>query len=143
MRIIGFVFNKILVEKKKEPKGQIKINTNIDIENITKDSLDVAGEILRLSYTYTIKYEPEIGEIVFKGETVMLPEKEKIKDILKDWKKKKIKEEIRIPIFNFIMSKCNLKALQFEDDLNLPPHIPLPRLSKPQQGQGNQANYTG
>jgi len=28
------------------------------------------------------------------------------------------------------MAKCNIKALQLEDELNLPTHIRLPRLAK-------------
>ena len=46
----------------------------------------------------------------------------------KDGSDKKIPEGIRIGLFNFIMSKCNVKALQLEDELGLPFHVPMPRL---------------
>ena len=39
---------------------------------------------------------------------------------------KKIPEKFKEIIFNSIFRKCNLKALQFEEELNLPPHLPLP-----------------
>ena len=145
MRIIGFNLKKIHAERKKDIKGPIKINTNLDINSIEKDSIDIAGDILKFSYNYEIKYTPEIGELIFQGEVLVIPDKPDIKEIQKDWKKKKIKEEVRLPIFNFIMAKCNLKALQLEEDFGLPPHIPLPRLSKQQQGQEQPgpANYAG
>src|SRR3989344_491674 len=143
MRIIGFSFKKIQAERKKDIKGQLKINSNLNIENIEKDKIDIAGEILKFSYIYEIKYEPGFGEILFKGEILVIPDN--IQQTIKDWKKKKISEETRIPLFNYIMSKCNLKALQLEEDSNLPAHIPLPRLTKQQnqQGQSSQADYTG
>lgn len=146
MRIIGFNFEKIKVERKKDLRGKLEIKTNIDIEDIEKESLDIAGDVLKFSYDYVIKYEPEFAEINFKGTTLLLPDKpEDIKKILKDWKKKKLAEETRILVFNFIMAKCNLKALQLEDDFALPPHIPLPRISRQTQPTGTtgQANYTG
>ena len=81
MRIIGFNFNKISAERKKEIKGQIKINTNLNIENIEKDKIDIAGEILKFSYSYEIKYDPGMGEISFKGEILVVPEDVDIKQI--------------------------------------------------------------
>lgn len=143
MRVIGFNFKKIGAERKKEITGKLEIKSNLQIEEIEKETIDIAGEILKFSYIYSISYEPGFAEVNFKGTVLALPDKpEDIKKILKDWKKKKIEEAIRIPIFNFIMSKCNLKALQLEEDFSLPPHIPLPRIA-PQQGQQQQTNYTG
>jgi hypothetical protein len=52
--------------------------------------------------------------------------------VLKKWKNKKIEDEVRVPLFNLILTKCNLKALQFEEEFGLPTHIPFPRVS-PQQ----------
>lgn len=147
MRIIGFNFEKIQIQRKEITKGNIKITNNLNILSIEKDKVDIAGEILKFSYNYEIKYEPDFANLEFKGEVLVLPEEENIKEIQKEWKKKKIKNEIRIPIFNYIMSKCNLKALQLEEDFNLPPHIPLPRLTKQAlqqaEAKGQEANYTG
>lgn len=141
MRIIGFNFKKISAERKKDIKGKLEIKSDMDIESIEKDNIDIAGEILKFSYTYSIKYEPGFAEIIFKGTILVVPDKQPdIKNILKEWKKKKLPEELRIFIYNFIMTKCNLKALQLEEEFALPSHIPLPRLSKQDQPQ---ANYAG
>ena len=143
MKIIGFGFKKITIERKKEIQGRLEIKSNLQIEEIEKGNIDIAGDILKFHYLYSVNYEPEFAEISFNGFVLALPDKtEDTKKILKDWKKKKLSEEIRIFIFNFIMSKCNLKALQLEEDFALPPHIPLPHLTK-QTPQAGQANYTG
>ena len=141
MKIIGFSFDKITAERKKELQGKLEIKSNLQIEEIEKETIDIAGEVIKLHYNYSIAYEQGFAEIEFKGSILIIPDKqEDIKKILKDWKKKKIEDNIRLFVFNFIISKCNLKALQFEEEFNLPPHIPLPRLTKqsPQQ-----TNYTG
>ena len=141
MRILGFNFKKVEAEKKKDIKGKLNINTNLDIENIEKDKIDLAGDILKFSYIYSVNYEPEFAKIVFKGIVLATVDKpEDIKKILKEWKKKKLPDSLKIPLFNFIISKCNLKALQLEEELALPAHIPLPRLTKKQT---QQADYTG
>jgi len=143
MRIIGFSFKKISAERKKPLKGKIDIKTSLEITDIEKDSVEIAGDILKFHYKYSIKHEPDFSEIVFEGSVLVVPDKpEDIKIVIKEWKKKKISEDLRLLIYNFIISKCNLKALQFEEEFGLPSHIPLPRLTKPAQQQ-DKANYTG
>jgi hypothetical protein len=51
-----------------------------------------------------------------------------VKSVLKDWKEKKVSDDFKIKLFNQILNKCNLKALQLEDELNIPPHFRLPTL---------------
>lgn len=140
MKIISFSFQKIEAERKKELRGKLEIKSNLQIEDIKKENVGVIGETLRFHYNYSIKYGPEFAEINFKGEVLIIPDNtEDFKKILKEWKKKKISEEIKLPIINFVMSKCNLKALQLEEELSLPPHIPFPQVT----GQQPQTNYTG
>ena len=64
------------------------------------------------------------------------------KVLKKDWKKKKFNHPVKLPLFNFIMEKCNLKALQLEEEVSLPFHIPMPKLA-PAPNQENPANYAG
>jgi len=52
------------------------------------------------------------------------------KEVLKGWKDKETTDDFRIFLFNIILRKSNIKALQLEDELALPPHIPLPSLNK-------------
>jgi hypothetical protein len=60
-----------------------------------------------------------------------------------EWKKNKVPDEIKLLVFNFVMTKCNLKALQLEEEFSLPPHIPLPKLTPESERKETKANYAG
>lgn len=141
MRIVGFNFKKISGERKKELKGQLKINTGINVKDISKEKLDFIGDSLKIYYLFTVDYSPDFAKISLEGEVLAVPDD--FKKIFKEWRNKKIPDEFRIPLFNFIMSKCNLKALHMEEEFNLPPHIPLPQLKPENQQQQGKANYAG
>ena len=54
---------------------------------------------------------------------------EKIKEYLSSWEKdKSIPTDIMSQILNTILFKCNVKALNLSQEVNLPPHIQLPRV---------------
>ncbi len=130
MKIIGFNLTKVLSEKKENFPQKVEINQNIDIKNISQDSIPLTKEpILKIDFTFLINYSDNFAKTEFEGILITIPENNELKEILKSWKDKKISEEIRIPVFNFIMSKCNIKALSLADDLNLPYHIPMPRIN--------------
>jgi hypothetical protein len=130
MKIIGFNLTKILVEKRENQDGKIQISQNIDIKDLIKDKIPISNEeILNLKFHFIIDYSNNLGKLEFDGYLILLPEKNELKDFLKSWKDKKIPEDSRVPLFNFIMSKCNIKALNLEDELGLPYHIPMPRVN--------------
>lgn len=149
MRIIGFSFKKICAERKKDLKKNVEIKSKLNVKDIEKDNIEIAGDILKFSYVYSIIYDPGFAEITFQGTVLVVPDNsESMKKILKEWNSKKLSEEIRIFLYNFIMAKCNLKALQLEEDFSLPAHIPLPRFSKQEEktkeGQAiGKATYAG
>ena len=93
-------------------------------------------EVLKFTFAFTIEYTPETAVLKFEGAILAILEKNQIKDTLKKWKTKKIPDEIRLPLFNNILTKCNLKALQLEEEFNLPTHVPMPRLAPPQEEKG-------
>ena len=138
MQVIGFNLTKILSERKKAPEGKIEVKSNINITSIAEEKLDLLKdkEVLKFSFEFSVDYSPNIAVISFEGFILAIVEKEKMKDILKKWKTKKLVDEARIPLFNLILTKCSLKALQFEEEFNLPPHIPLPKVSQQQNNQG-------
>ena len=138
MQVIGFNLTKISVNREEKLEGKVEIKQNIDISNISKDKVSISqDDILKIGFTFSVSYnEDKLAKVELKGQVILLPTKEELKDILKSWKDKKVPEGIRIPLFNFIMNKCNIKALQLEDEIALPLHIPMPKLS-PQNQQGN------
>ncbi len=140
--VIGFNLKKISVERKGEIKGKIEIKSNIDILDIKRENIDISKDkdVLGFLFSFTINYEPKIADLVFEGNVLLLMEPAESKDVLKRWKKKQTPADLRLMLFNTILTKCNIKALELEEDLNLPPHLPLPKVI-PQQQDNNR--YTG
>lgn len=133
MRVIGFNFTKLSIEKSKENQGNLKFNNKIDISSIEplkSDFLKIKDELLKVDYIYSVLYEPEIAKLEIKGEIILSVDSKTAKDILKGWKDKQTSDDFRVFLFNIILRKSNIKALQMEDELGLPPHIPMPSLNK-------------
>ncbi|MDO8508360.1 MAG: hypothetical protein Q7S27_01605 [Nanoarchaeota archaeon] len=141
MQIIGFNLKKVLAEKS-ENFQRGPINTNIEFTNVDKENLDMIkdNEALKVSFIFSVQYQDaekkddlKHGEVSFNGDILISVSKDESKEITKSWKKKQIPEITRIPVINFILRKCSAKALFLEDELNLPIHIPFPRVEKSAQ----------
>ncbi len=133
MRLIGFNFNKINIEKFSDKIENLKINTNINISEINEiksNFFKTKEEFIGVKFIYNINYDPDIAKIELVGNLVFGIEPKIAKEILKQWQDKKMSEDFKITLFNIILRKSNLKALQLEDEINLPPHISLPSLRK-------------
>jgi len=146
MQLIGFNFEKISAQRNKELSGDLKINSNIKVKEISEDKIaQFKLDVLKIEFEFKISYDvgekktTSLAEINFEGSTVFSVDKTQQKEIMKQWKSKKIPENIRVPIYNVILSKSNIKALELEQDLNLPTHIPLPKINPNQQNN----SYTG
>ncbi len=145
MRIIGFNISKIQAERKNPMKDKLEIKSGLNVDNITKEEIDISkSPAVKFDFTYSIDYAPNIAEIKIKGFVIAVDEKDESKDLLKEWKKKKFNSPLKIPLFNFIMDKCTIKSLELEEQLGLPFHIPLPKLTPVQsENPETRANYTG
>ncbi|MEM2933209.1 MAG: hypothetical protein QW622_03335 [Candidatus Pacearchaeota archaeon] len=135
MVVIGFNLKKILVERKGIVRGSLKVNTNMNVIDLKKEEIKLitGKDVLNFSFEFIINYvgvedhTGNVADLIFEGEVLYLVDPKDTKKILDDWKKKEIQEDIRVRIFNTILTKCNLKALILEDELGLPPHLPLPK----------------
>ena len=145
MQVIGFGFNKISAEKKQDFQARSEVNTNIEFTGMEKEKitlLEQDKEPIRITFKYTITYDnkekkkDQQASINFDGYIILSTEKNEIKDIMKFWKKKEIPTGFKVPLFNIILHRCTAKALMLEQDINIPSHYPLPRLtSKPKEEQ--------
>ena len=141
MPIVGFNFERVSGEKKNIITKEVKIRNNASITNILEEKLPIEGskgEVLKFTFEYITSYEPEIGEIELKGHILYLDDTKKIKEILKSWKKdKKIPQELMQQLLNIIIRRSSIKALTLSEELNLPPQIPLPKLTplKPENNE--------
>src|SRR3989344_7673940 len=91
MPIVNFVFDKIHIEKKKRPTGNINIKNNASITNLEIEKLpqETKNSLLKINFTFTTKYEPNIAEVNLTGALYYADEVKKIKEILNTWKTKK------------------------------------------------------
>ncbi len=133
MRVIGFNFTKISIEKLKEITEVPKVKTEInipEIKGVKSTILKTKEEIIEAKFEYIVNYEPESAKVNIEGRALLSVDPKIARDILKQWKKKKMPEEFRMLLFNVVMRKSALKALLLEDELNLPLHTPLPSLRR-------------
>jgi hypothetical protein len=147
MNVIGFNFTKVFAEKSSEFKPASSTNMNIEFTGVKKEEINVFKDIEAINITFRFfvaytdakekkpqKEQPKEGEVILEGNILLSATKEEAKDILKSWKKKELPPSFNVPLFNLILKKCSTKALQLEEELNLPSHIPLPQL-RPQSSQ--------
>lgn len=132
MPIIGFNYTKILVERKKPLRENIKVKNDINIDNIEKAKVPLPNQegVLQIEFTYTSEYQPGIASIEIKGNILFLDSPEESEKAIDSWKKnKKLPSKAAQHILNSILIRCGVKALSLSQDLNLPPHIRLPTVS--------------
>ena len=133
MKLLGFNFTKIGIEKYKDSFKDLRLENNLDIIHISEVKQDVLrsdDEFLAVKFKYIIDYKPEIAKVEMEGTMVVSVESKTAKDVLKKWKTKETSEEFRIPLFNIIFRKAGIKALELEDDMNLPLHMQMPAIRK-------------
>ena len=130
MSILGINFTKIDAERKAPIKGKININNNIVIEDVKKHDFKLSDqESLRIEFKFTADYNPNIGTIVIKGDTIIVDLPKKIEEILKQWKKdKKLPEDILAQVMNNLLTKCNIEALVVGREVGLPPTLNMPKI---------------
>jgi hypothetical protein len=136
MKLLGINFHKISAEREDSLKPT-NVNINIKFLNVEKDKLDLLkiDEILKIYFNYNVSYresedqtQKPKAELIYEGHVVISVNKEESKEILKTWKKQEIPNPYKTPIFNLILKKCSIRTLNLEEDLNLPFHVPLPKI---------------
>jgi len=132
MKLAGFNFTKVHAEKsEKIPSKEVNVKTNIDIAEINEIKSNFVNsneKLVGVKFNYNIEYTPEFAKISFKGTCVFSIDANDANDVIKQWNEKKIHEQFKTPLFNTILKKSNFKALQLEEELNLPHHIPMPSI---------------
>jgi hypothetical protein len=133
MVMVGFNFTKLHVEKLSSPKGKIKISNNVTITNVLEKDLSLGKtkeDGVLFEFEFSSKFNPGIGDIILGGEILYMEPPEKVQEIMKSWAKdKKLPQDFMTNILNNILVKCNIEALILSQTVNLPPPIPLPKVS--------------
>jgi hypothetical protein len=134
MRIIGFNFSKVSAEKFSTEKPE-NISNNIEFLEVSKEEVGILkdNEALKIVFKFSINYEDtkkkDIGLVEFIGDIILALPSDLVKESLKTWKKKELPNGVKIDLFNAILRRCSVKALDLEDQVGLPPHFPLPQIN--------------
>ena len=133
MPVVGLAFNKIVIEKYGPVKGKVSVNNNVALKDVERSDLTVGPtkqNALRFHFEFTAKYEPKLGDMTMIGFLTFFDKPEKVTEIMDGWKKdKKIPKDIMSSVLNTVLSRCNIEALIFAREVNLPPPIPLPKVN--------------
>lgn len=133
MAIVGFQFTKMRVERTGSAKGKIGVKHNVGIKNVEQAefSLGKSGqEAVKFQFTFSIVYDPQIGEVLLEGEVTDILAQKDAKNVVEMWKKQKqLEPNLMAELLNVIYTKCNIQALILTKDLNLPAPIRIPRIN--------------
>lgn len=139
MQLIGFNLTKISGKREINYKRS-KVNTEIEFTGVEKDKVEMLkdSEAVKISFNFNVSYkeedsDEEQGNISFEGIILLSVTKEEAKEFQKEWKKKRVPKSSIVYLYNVILKKCSIIALQLEDDLGLPPHIPFPQVKLPKE----------
>lgn len=132
MGVVGLQFNKIVVEKFSPVKGKITVNNNVAVTDVEKSDLTLGASkqnAVKFHFEFKANYEPKVAVLTFNGYLTFFDKPEAVKEICDGWKKdKKIPKEVMGNVLNTILSRCNVEAMIFAREVNLPPPIPLPKV---------------
>ncbi|MBS3081315.1 hypothetical protein J4416_00045 [Candidatus Pacearchaeota archaeon] len=141
MKVVGFNFEEINAKKTNEFKRS-NINTEVTFNDVAKTNLDFlkGEESIKLNFKFLVTYKDADNistelknEISIGGSILLVVTKDESKEFLKSWKTKELPKDKMVGLYNFILRKCSVKALQLEEELNLQPHIPFPQVKAQNQ----------
>lgn len=133
MRMVGFNFEKISAERNVDIiKGKVKINQDLNIKTVNNIDFpeDKTKKIAKISFDYTLNYTPKIGKISFEGNVLYMGKEKEVKEAQEQWKKdKKLNPGLTQAVLNHVLFKSTVRALNLAEEVGLPPHIPLPKIT--------------
>ncbi len=132
MAIVGLSINKIAGERKEvELKGEMHLTSTHTITDIREEDNIVLGKkILAVDFTLSTEYSQSVGTISLAGQLLYLAEEEMRKEVLRQWKAKKMPDAFGAEIITAIYRKGLLLAAQLSIELQLPPPVVIPMPQK-------------
>lgn len=127
LKFAGARFTKINSTRSPAFNGKLEIKTNVKI--ISLEKIKETKETIKLSYGFEVDYG-ELGNITIEGDIFLSSDAKTTKEMLKTYSEKKFESPEYIAITNLIMQKATIKAIEMEEEMNLPLHIRLPTLSQ-------------
>ena len=117
-----------------KPIPPVQIATNLNVVGINKKDED----LLEVPFVFTINYSPAVAQISLKGKSHVTGTKDELEQILKDHKEKKHPPPI---VMQSISNIVFLESVIVCRSLNIPPPIPLPKISPVTQKKRSEPTY--
>ncbi len=117
-----------------KPIPPVQIATNLNIVGINKKD----EELLEIPFILTINYTPAVAQISLKGKSQVTGSKDELQQILNDHKGKKPPPPI---VMQTISNIAFLESVIVCRSLNIPPPIPLPKISPNIQKKRSEPTY--
>jgi len=117
-----------------KPIPAVQIATNLNVVGINKKGED----LLEVPFVFTINYSPGVAQISLKGKSHVKGSKDELQQILKDHKEKKPPPPI---ILQSISNVVFLESVIICRSLNIPPPIPLPKISPVTKKKRSEPTY--
>ena len=142
MPVISFDIDRLLAERIAQVTKDIKVENNMKLSNVSL--VPKRDNLLKFEFEFTTEYKQDVGNMKINGHLLFREETKKIKEIMDTWTKtKKLDKELMTLITNFILIKCNIKALELSQQVNLLPHIRLPLVELSSPTKGEKGDYIG
>ena len=132
MAIVGFNFTQLHAERNKKLSSKDKIRSDMRIDNVDFETLPVgqSEEASKFEFTFEVKYGEGVGLTTLKGYVLNVDTPEHTKKLVEEWKEsKKMDPDLMAKILNMVLYKCNVKSLSLTQDVGLPPHFKLPKVT--------------
>ncbi len=117
-----------------KPIPPVQVATNLNVVGINKKGED----LLEVPFVFTINYNPAVAQISLKGKGHVRGSKDELEQILKGHKEKKSPPPI---IIQSISNVVFLETVIICRTLNIPPPIPLPKISPATKKKPSEPTY--
>ncbi len=117
-----------------KPFPPIQIATNLNVVGVNKKGED----LLEVPFVFTINYTPAVAQINLKGTSHISGSKDELDQILKEHKEKKPPPPT---IIQSISNVVFLESVIICRTLNIPPPIPLPKISPGTKKRRSEPTY--
>ncbi|MCK4885034.1 hypothetical protein KAS24_03085 [Candidatus Bathyarchaeota archaeon] len=117
-----------------KPISHVQIATNLNVVGINKKSED----LLEVPFVFTINYTPGVAQISLKGKSHVKGSKDELQQILKEHKEKKSPPPI---ILQSISNVVFIESVIICRSLDIPPPIPLPKISPVTKKKRSEPTY--
>jgi hypothetical protein len=128
--IVGFNVDAIDAEKGEGSQGNIQINYNPEIEDVTETEVGAFEEpVARIDYSFTVEYEAggeQAAHIKMSGNVLW---KGNAEEVVEEWDENGVLlEEIEAPLMNEMYRRLISEAVGVANTLSLLPPVPTPQI---------------